>query len=76
MTYYASGSKTHKVAFNQSCKNVVAQKMLDLLRQDVIWKTSDANIERLLDTDDACNRLADTLLTWRTFISPIATFMR
>lgn len=50
--------------------------MMGELREEVIGETLDAPIGKILDTDVAANRLLKKLLTSRSFMRPIATFIR
>lgn len=56
--------------------NVFEPAMLNLLGQDVIDETLDAQIAKFFDTDAATEGLSKRLLTWSSFMEPIGTLDR
>lgn len=56
--------------------NGAEQAMLDLLHKEVIRESLDAHKEKLFDTNVAANRLSQRLLISKSFMAPIATFLR
>lgn len=69
--YQNSQSSIHSVVYI-----VVEQVMLNLLRKDAISETLVGHNTKFVNAEAATDRLSDKLLTWSSFLAPIATFER